>query len=345
MRRYKRTKTWLALCLVGMFLHAGAASAENFSEGDYIIPMDSVLQPYNLGSCDVTDYGVFQAYGLVYRLLDAGVTVYWGINQSPDRVGTYDTNYPDIRITGEAPLVELHTNSDTRGSTGITTATTINYFGGPFVINVQKPSTKAFVDNVIATWVADPANWKVNGCNTPDARHISIHVAKKDFTVPVARIMRGTPPRLALLGAGATDILTGYIYIAGLGSYASSLFTEVTPDEIIAGALDPVDGEYPYQILWAPHWTGSGLYTSSSWDEDARVYGGGGGDVATSLGEIVTVSSDNVTITTDNDDGYDELSVGDTVLVLDANEDIVFQKTVSRKVKWPRSMGFSQLSH
>jgi len=271
MRTRSRSKTWLVLFLAGAFLHAGVARAENFSRGDYIIPMDSVYQPYDLGSCAETDYGIFQAYGLVYKLLGEGVTVYWAINQSPSRVGTADPNYPDITLTGTAPLVELHTNSDTRGSTGLGAATTINYFGGPFIINVQNPTIKTKVDGVIAAWVANPANSRVNNCNPP-AKHVSIHVAKADFSAPVARTMSGTPPRIAVLGAGATDILKGYLYIAGLGAASSGMYGVVTPEQIIAGALDKVGDEYPYQALWAPHWTGSGDRTRSGCETDARLF-------------------------------------------------------------------------
>ena len=331
MRRFLRTKTWLALFLAGAFLHAGVARAENFSQGDYIIPMDSTWQPYDLGSCAETDYGIFQAYGLVYKLLDAGVTVYWAINQSPSRVGTADPNYPDITLTGTAPLVELHTNSDTRGSTGLGAATTINYFGGPFIINVQNPTIKTKVDGVIAAWVANPANSRVNNCNPP-AKHVSIHVAKADFSAPVARTMSGTPPRIAVLGAGATDILKGYLYIAGLGAASSGMYGVVTPEQIIAGALDKVGDEYPYQALWAPHWTGSGVYTSNSWDSTKLVYGGTSG-VLTELGNIVALSADNRTITTDVNTVYDKLAVGDNVAFLNENEAVVFQKTVTFKDK------------
>ena len=328
MRKTTRTKTILLLLMTGALLHAGAARADNFSAGDYIIPMDSTLQPYGLGTCAETDYGIFQAYGLVYKLLARGVTVYWIINSSPNRVGSYDVNYPDIALTGTAPLVQLHANSDTRGSTGLAGLTTVNYFGGPFVINVQNPTVKSTVDNVIAAWVADPANSKVNNCAVN--KHVSIHVAKANFTAPVARVLKGAPPRIAVLGAGATGVLTGYIYLAGLGASTSGIYTEVTPEQIIAGALDKVGDAYPYQVLWAPHWTGTGTYTGNTWDAANLVYpGGAGGTVDTGLGNIVALSADNTTITTDDSASFGKLKVGDIVAFLNLDEAIVFTKNVS----------------
>ena len=52
-----------ALVLVAACLgSARAASAENFSAGSLIVPMDTTYQ----------DSGMFKAYGLVYALLTAG---------------------------------------------------------------------------------------------------------------------------------------------------------------------------------------------------------------------------------------------------------------------------------
>jgi hypothetical protein len=50
---------------------ARAGYDRSFEAGSLIIPMDVSFQ----------DTGMLQAYGLVYQLLDHGITVYWVIDQ------------------------------------------------------------------------------------------------------------------------------------------------------------------------------------------------------------------------------------------------------------------------
>ncbi|GAB4368003.1 MAG: hypothetical protein Kow00128_12950 [Deltaproteobacteria bacterium] len=330
MKREYSMRGWIAALLIGTFLFPAAVRADYFSEGDYIIPMDSVLQPYNYDStvCTDTDYGIMQAYGLVYKLLDAGVTVYWIINPNPNRTGSYNAAYPDMTLSGAAPVVELHPDSDTRGSAGLSSATEIKYYGGPFVINVQNPSVKTKVDNVIATWVADPANSRVNRCPT-DVKHVTIHVSKVNFSAPVGRVMRGTPPKIALLDEGSNvNILRGYLYIAGLGA-TGGIYDLVTPAQVKNGALDKVGNEYPYNILWAPHWEGTKYYSEKVWDPTQKIYPGTKNLAGSTLGQIVTLATDNITVTTDDSTNFGSLNLGDNVVFFDKNDIEVFQKPVA----------------
>jgi len=328
MNRRNGTHILVAVLLLLALLAPGAAQADYFSAGDYIIPMDNTLQPYAYSSSTPAnnDFGIFQAYGLVYKLLDNGVTVYWIINQSPSRTGAYNANYPDITLTGSTTPVTAHSNSDPRG---FPTATTLNYYGGPFVINVQNPATKAKVDAVIATWVADPANARVNGAPS-NVKHVSIHVAKASFSAPVGRVLRGTPPKIALLDPGGTvDILRGYLYIAGLGSTTNTIYDQVSPNQVANGVLDKINNEYPYTVLWAPHWTGTDYYTKDTWNSTSLNYPGTKSLAPKSLGNIVAVSSDNLTITTDASTNFGWLIAVDNVIFYNASLVEAFQKSIA----------------
>lgn len=323
-----------ALVAIGILVLFAApfsvARADYFSAGDYIIPMDSVLQPYAYSSSTPNDddFGIFQAYGLVYKLLDNGVTVYWIINQNPNRTGAYNASYPDISLSGTAPLVEHHPNSDTR-SADVSSASSINYFGGPFVINVQNPAVKAKVDAVIAAWVSDPANARVNGATT-NTKHVTIHVSKVNFSAPVGRVMRGTPPKVALLDEGKNvNILRGYMYIAGLGGTVGNIYDLVTPAQVKNNALEKVGDEYPYNILWAPHWEGTKYYTEKTWDSTNKLYPGTKSLAGKSLGNITAVSTDNLTVTTDDSANFGAMILNDNVIFYDKNQVEVFQKKVT----------------
>jgi len=330
MKRHNGSRVTIVAVLLLALLSPAAARADYFSVGDYIIPMDSVLQPYAYSSSSPNDddFGIFQAYGLIYKLLDNGVTVYWIINQNPNRTGAYNASYPDISLSGTAPLVEHHPNSDTR-SANVSSATSINYFGGPFVINVQNPAVKAKVDAVIAAWVADPANARVNGATT-NTKHITIHVSKVNFSAPVGRVMRGTPPKVALLdGGNNVNILRGYMYIAGLGGTVGNIYDLVTPAQVKNNALEKVGDEYPYNILWAPHWEGTKYYTEKTWDTANKMYPGTKNLAGKSLGNITAVSTDNLTVTTDDSTNFGSMILNDNIVFYDKNQVEVFQKQVT----------------
>lgn len=331
MKRHNGSRITIVAFLLLALLAPAAARADYFSVGDYIIPMDSVLQPYAYDTTNHAndDFGIFQSYGLIYKLLDAGVTVYWIINPNPNRTSAYNVSYPDMTLTGSSPLVDLHANSDARGSTGLSSATTIKYFGGPFVLNVQNPTIKAKVDNVIATWVADRANSRVNG-STTDVKHVSIHVSKVNFSAPVGRVMRGTPPKIALLDEGSNvNILRGYLYISGLGGSVGSIYDLKTPSEVKNGALRKTGTEYPYNILWAPHWEGTKYYSQKTWNTSNLLYPGTKNLSGKSLGNVTAVSTDNLTVTTDDSANFGSMTLGDNVVFYDKNQLEVFQKPVT----------------
>ncbi|NOY53830.1 MAG: PQQ-binding-like beta-propeller repeat protein [Deltaproteobacteria bacterium] len=251
----------LIAVISALFVFAGSATADQrtFPAGSLIIPMNSSYQ-------GATDHGIFEAYGLMYALLDhkdtAGdpdpIPVFWCIN--PDKTSITDTDFSISTDTGVDPASEYdHAGSTNPINTGIYTNTDgalqIDYFGGPFVIDAAyADAAKTIIDN-----------WK----------NVNIHVANAPFTADIGRVLDGVPPKIALLNdteshtnGNAVTILAGYLEIAGIGS---GVYDVVTPDEVggIATTVDGVsvpagngileekdaDGKYVYDLLWAPHWT------------------------------------------------------------------------------------------
>ncbi|RMG57706.1 MAG: hypothetical protein D6713_09165, partial [Deltaproteobacteria bacterium] len=272
----KRVLTGLALMsLLLAFAMPGRALAVKewvFPEGSYIIPMDSQYQPEG-------DNGIFEAYGLVYKLLQQGVTVYWCVNEektSPDAV-----DFSIDKNTGDPPFPAYPVTVINDAGDGAAIPTDIiEYKGGPFVINTSRYDVKQLVDQIIADW------------NTEHGENVNIHEAQRDFIAPVSRVMRGTPPKIALLDEGKNvTILQNYLVLAGLSDYMGLIYDLVTPQDIINGAIDqnPYTGEEPYNILWAPHWEGSKKYTSKTWDPVSQSYVGTASGTLSEADETIVV--------------------------------------------------------
>jgi hypothetical protein len=234
----------VVLTLMAMTFAASSGEATNktFPAGSYIIPMDSVYQPS-------ADGGIFEAYGLVFDLLQNGATVYWMIDEAKTSIDA-----PDITIlnTTTTPVVS--------GFTGTTlpapVTTTIQYSGAPFVIVPAEGLSVASQEAILSH-----ADWSA----------VEIHKSNVAFTANVSRELKGTPPKIALLnneestasGTGNAQILESYMSLAGI---CNDTYDIVTPNNVRDGILDTGS----YTILWAPHWTAySGWTGGSSADADA----------------------------------------------------------------------------
>jgi hypothetical protein len=235
----------VALFLVAMAFAApsGEATNKTFPAGTYIIPMDSVYQPSAGG-------GIFEAYGLVFDLLQNGATVYWMIDESKTSISA-----PDITIlnTTTTPVVVGFTGT-VIPAPAITT--TISYAGAPFVIVPGEGITVATQEAILSH-----ADWSA----------VKKHKTNVAFTANVSRELKGTPPKIALLnnmestasGTGNGQILESYMSLAGI---CNDTYDIVTPNQVRDGILDTGG----YTVFWAPHWTAySGWTGGNAADADA----------------------------------------------------------------------------
>lgn len=235
----------VAMFLVAMAFAASSGEATNktFPAGTYIIPMDSVYQPS-------ADGGIFEAYGLVFDLLQNGATVYWIIDETKTLISA-----PDMTITNTTttPVVAGFTGTAIPAP-AITT--TISYSGAPFVIVPGEGITVASQEAILghADWAA-----------------VEIHKTNVPFTANVSRELKGTPPQIALLnnqestasGTGNAQILESYMSLAGI---CNDTYDIVTPNQVRDGILDTGG----YTVFWAPHWTAySGWTGGNAADADA----------------------------------------------------------------------------
>ncbi len=229
----------IMLCVVSGPTLAHAATT-TFPAGSYIIPQDNCWQPNNdpemmaqPAGCDPNknDQGMFQAIGLIYDILQAGYPVYWIINP-----GKTTPEGVDVSITkaGSLPVVTIQNSSLANSGA----ATTVQYIGGPFVLDGNTVDA-----NMLALFKKYP--------------NVKIHQSNYDFSAQVNEVLSGTPPTVAVLGEGSTQILTNYLFASGLANELYTIFDYVSDDDI-AGA--PYSTTHPngilgdYQLLWAPHW-------------------------------------------------------------------------------------------
>jgi len=246
------------------------ATIHDFAAGSYVIPMDSCWQPNNdpntvtnptQTGCDtnVNDKSIFQAYGLVYAILDRGddpqncinndgsipfqkrvlgyckpIKVYWIIDKN--KTGPQD---PDLQINGTTtPLATIYNSPKT--DTG--TANPLVYVGGPFVIDAND-ITDAEMQLFLSAY--------------PEAK---VHRINVGFSANVDKILIGKPPKVAVLSEGAVSVLQDYLRASGLFSWENYVFTQVSARDVIDGCLeDPVPATCtkttsPFQLMWAPHW-------------------------------------------------------------------------------------------
>jgi hypothetical protein len=271
------------------------AAAYDFSAGSWIIPMDSCnqpSQPFNGSAFAGTNSastvygansscpegvqtgrdGILKAYGLVYRLLQNNVPVYYILDTAKSAVDSADMT---LTSTTGTPVALVTHSGPTAGYGGLTefmdsTHKSISYRGAPFVISAA---------DVPAALKLLKTNSDFTGSDPRTGRSwfedVYIHQAKVNILqAPVRAILLQTPPKIALMniGGAAIGVLEGYLKDAGLytstavASYPSigGVFTEfdnvgdfTTSNGLVAGG---------FSILWAPHWNGAVNITSAERD-------------------------------------------------------------------------------
>jgi MYXO-CTERM domain-containing protein len=281
--------------LAGALLTAGALTlmaptcgtmtpgTKTFSRRSLIIPMDLCYQAlpddvsgtggYSAVGCPQGAKGapgdVLKAYGLVYQLVRANIAVYWVIAQSKGSTTDVDMS---VQYGGGPPVWKFDWSSGAPGSTSPTTASKIDYRGGPFVIDGSD------YDAAVAIMRANSATFSA----------VNVHVANVAFQGYVAKTMAGgwsaggaTPPKLALLNIAsdgisggaqnAESVIQSYLTRAGLdtpsaGGTASGTHGQIYDKLDMTDFLPDASGnpatsrlfQNGYQILWVPHWAAPG---------------------------------------------------------------------------------------
>ncbi|MHB8419432.1 MAG: MopE-related protein [Myxococcales bacterium] len=257
-----------------------------FGDDSIVIPMDECWQPYQgsgtnhdvepgsvpldgASACS-SQYtqGALYGYGLVYYLIQNGITVYWGIKASKGAVTDEDFDIPASSLTGTGHGANLYdfgqstataaahngaalsmmaagsaNNSQCRGGAGLC------YRGGPFVI-----------DGSQFTQVYDLL--KSGGSFAPfTASTLHLHVIHPStpYTVNVAKTLEGTPPKVGIMAMPGGDcfdtapILSQYLQDAALGS-ASIYQNLYDTDFDLANGTLAASNLKNYPLLWMPHW-------------------------------------------------------------------------------------------
>ncbi len=216
---------------VGMFaigLQTGRAQNVNFNSGSLIIPMD----------IDYQNSGMLKAFGLVDKLLRAGVPVNWCI--LPGKVVIDAT-------TGNFGTDFTASATDFRSGAVITAH---GYRGGPFVIANADASAASSIITA----------WQVSNAMT------TVHVATQAFTAPV-RLLLTASPRIAILADGNQAILFTYLNAAGILDESNVAWVPtsvdlLTPVQVAGpstsnpadGALFGSSGQPKFCALATPHW-------------------------------------------------------------------------------------------
>ena len=222
---------WLLLTQAAL-----AGTTASFESGSLIIPMDESHQ----------DDGVLEAYGLVYLLLLNDVEVHWVIASGK--------SHGDDDVTATAYDIDQASS----------TATSIDYRGGPFVID-SDDAAEALV--IIASW---------RGAHTT-----TVHKATLSFSGEVDRVLRYAPS-IAIFSDGEEDLAFDILNAAGIpdsndsawpGSedddcnYATDGYPDVlcysdiegSSDTTIDGALFDADGYPQYCHLDSMHYKESSI--------------------------------------------------------------------------------------
>jgi hypothetical protein len=270
---------WLTLALVVAALPLLATTCGTqstgtraFSKNSLIIPMDACYQGDGItaptacpGSADRGD--VLRAYGLVYRLLQANIPVYWVIQNGKTSHADVDLS---VAWSAGAPVGKYDWSNGTFATPPPNNTThQASYRGGPFVVDgawLAQAHAVLQSAGIQGTFGASPA--------------VNVHVSNVAFSAHVARAMNGgwsaggnTPPPIALLnitgadGLNSVAVLQGYLDAAGLGTIPGAGGTASGPHGSIYDRLDVGDflpdlassrlGTNGYRVLWAPHWVGT----------------------------------------------------------------------------------------
>ncbi len=188
-----------------------APAARSFNSGFLVIPMDNCYQKRDAASapggqtanCNASsDDGIFRAYGLVYFLLEHGITVYWAIDGATPKASLVT---PDVVVPAGTVINKFSWSTGTIG-TWVTSG--INYLGGPFLIDVlDKPAVLNLFNNNV-----DFAQFKANGW-------VDVHEVNATVNVSQVRPLIGPPPKVAILFSykanTSASVMVGYAKAAG----------------------------------------------------------------------------------------------------------------------------------
>jgi len=268
----------------------GAHAIEDYGKGSLIIPMDVCHQyagaysksqrrrsPYCYCPTGPRngDNGMLRAYGLIYRLLENGVTIAFIIDDQKSRIDD-----PDMKVYhASEPAREFNRSTGGTSKFYYTNCDSplvggkryINYRAAPFVIPAAGGNA------LRAMQLIKNGSPGVNGRGKFSAstfKYVDVHVAQADFKGPTIRKSKVPPRPLALLdigsggGGGATgagvNILISYLDLAGINSAGTS-GTACNPGTIYGifsrdrhFTRDDCLRKGNYFTLWAPHWTPTG---------------------------------------------------------------------------------------
>jgi hypothetical protein len=239
-------RTWKSIVAVLLVLavpeRASAGVSEYFDAGSLVIPMDECHQYSNnpisssyraspLCYCPHTtsDTGVIRAYGLVFRLLQKGVTVKVILDSTKTTLEAVD-----MTVQGVAEPVKL-LNKTTNGETSFYTSSCrpagatsyIHYRGMPFVIPYSTAAPPNGGNATLARSLMRNGSVTAPGAFTATTfSSVDVHVAKTGFWASVEHSLEEAIQPVALndpadqgINAG---VLQGYLVAAGLCTSVSN---------------------------------------------------------------------------------------------------------------------------
>ena len=274
----------------------------SFSAGSLIIPMDGCYQRPSFmklsdfedltgvdtgdAECNANndkDEGLVLTYGLVARLVAAGVPVHWVIKHG--KSGWHDVDL-SISKAGGSPV--SHANAgDSSFSARYSSLTQIDYRGAPFVIAAENAS------DALAVMTSSAGICAQGSCIS----EIDVHRAETDFDAPIFKSV-GAMPKLAVLnlsGSGVhqdqTNKLSGSIEESMLDGLEGSLFDWVTVSDALANKL--IDGGY--ELVWVPPFdlTSSPTATQQALFDKLSAFVDAGGSVLFQDGAIAAMEGES----------------------------------------------------
>ncbi|HYO72542.1 MAG TPA: hypothetical protein VEU33_41365 [Archangium sp.] len=236
-----RIRPLVVLCLMTLPFVAGATDVR-FEQGSLIIPMQRAYQ---------TQCGAVSAYGLVYRFLQKGVTIYWAVQPTKtshhrckntsdaaihidgcDMEVAKDSGWPvSLLNNATGAFIDEFDTFDTRGNpNGMgegpfrvkNTQKRLRYMGGPFIIEAAEAAKAIQLLKEDAHFELFRGPEGAANCAPGTAFNVRVHRANNAFVAPIARIMNEVPPPIALVegrntsSAGSVGILRQYLFNAGL---------------------------------------------------------------------------------------------------------------------------------
>jgi uncharacterized repeat protein (TIGR01451 family) len=227
-RRVRACVVACALLVVSARSASAAVPNVSFATGSLIIPMD----------VDYQDVGMLKAFGLLDKLLRAGVSVAWCIKTPKTVVDAASGRFEDD-FTASATDLKSNAIISQHG-----------YRGGPFVIAA---ADAPLAMPVITAWQATITT--------------AVHVATAPFTAPVSRTLTAAP-RIAILADGHESIAFSYLNAAGIldednKTWSLNSRSVVTPTQVAGptttshkdGVLFRPSGEPAFCEIMTMHWS------------------------------------------------------------------------------------------